>query len=440
MKRVCIVGAGASGITAAKTLHERGIPFDCYELGSGIGGVWRYQNDNGRSAAYRSLHINTSKQRMNYSDFPFPDDYPTFPHHSKILEYFENYVDHFGFREHIQFNTCVEHIAPRKDDTTGEMVYDVRLHTGDVHTYSHVMVANGHHWHPRLPDPPFKGEFNGEEIHSTGYKEPEPYMGKHVVVVGIGNSGVDIAVDIARVAKNVYLSTRSGAYIIPKYMLGRPLDHWLTPASAKLPIWMTSIAINALRFLTIGSQKQYGIPTPNSPLQAQHPTISSDLPHYVGHGKIQMKPNIREKDGDSVVFEDGSRETVDSIIYATGYNIRFPFLDDDVINPSENDVSLYHLTVHPEYQSLYFIGLCQPLGAVMPISERQSVWVADLIEGYSALPSRSEMQGEIRERKTRIHARYDKRPRHTIQVDFFPYMNALQEEIHAGRQRAQQKA
>ncbi|MEO1646517.1 MAG: NAD(P)-binding protein, partial [Chloroflexota bacterium] len=73
MKRVCIVGAGASGITAAKTLHERGIPFDCYELGSGIGGVWRYQNDNGRSAAYRSLHINTSKQRMNYSDFTFPD-------------------------------------------------------------------------------------------------------------------------------------------------------------------------------------------------------------------------------------------------------------------------------------------------------------------------------------------------------------------------------
>lgn len=436
MKRVCIIGAGASGITAAKTLHERGIPFDCYEMSSGIGGVWRYQNDNGRAAAYRSLHINTSKQRMHYSDFPFPDDYPTYPHHSQVLQYFETYVDHFGFRQHIQFNTCVEHIQPRQDEASGATVYDVRLHTGETKTYTHVMVANGHHWHPRLPDPPFQGDFTGEEIHSNHYTVPEPYMGKNVVVVGIGNSGVDIAVDLARVADNVYLSTRSGAYIIPKYMLGRPTDQWLNPASAKLPIWLTSIAINLLRFLTIGQQKQYGIPTPASPLQAQHPTISSDLPHYVGHGKIKMKPNIQSKEGDSIRFEDGTCEAVDSIIYATGYNIRFPFLDDAIINPDSNDVSLYQLTVHPDYTGLYFIGLCQPLGAIMPISERQSVWVADLIEGYSALPSRSEMQGEIAARKQKIYARYDKRPRHTIQVDFFPFMNDLQDEITAGRQRA----
>ncbi len=430
MKKVCVIGAGASGIAAAKVLHERNIPFDCYEMSSGIGGVWRYNNDNGRSAAYRSLHINTSKQRMNYSDFPFPDDYPTYPHHSEILQYFENYVDHFGFRDKIQFKTCVEHIEPRADG-----YFDVRLSSGETLVYGSVIIANGHHWHPRLPDPPFKGDFDGEEIHSNDYKVPEPYADKNVLVVGIGNSGVDIAVDISRVAEQVYLATRSGAYVIPKYLLGKPTDQWVTPITSVLPTWLQSTLLNVLRFLTVGRQKTYGVPVPKSPMYAQHPTVSSDLLHYVGHGKIKIKPNIDYKDIHDVVFEDGTRAKIDSIIYATGYNIRFPFLDDTVINTEDNDISLYHLTVHPDYEGLYVIGLCQPLGAIMPISERQSIWVADLIEGKAALPSKSEMVQEIQSRKARIQKRYDRSPRHTIQVDFFPFMNDLQREIERGKAR-----
>lgn len=432
MKKVCVIGAGASGITAAKVLHDRGIAFDCYEMSSGLGGVWRYNNDNGRSAAYRSLHINTSKQRMNYSDFPFPDDYPTYPHHSQILQYFEDYVDHFGFRDKITFNTCVEQVTARDDGS-----FDVRLQSGEVQTYQAVIVANGHHWYPHMPDPAFEGVFNGEELHSNDYRVPEPYIDKNVLIVGIGNSGVDIAVDISRVAKNTYLATRSGAYVIPKYLLGRPTDQWTTPASSMLPAWLQAKLLNVLRFITIGTQKSYGIPTPKSPMYAQHPTISSDLLHYVGHGKVKIKPNMQRKDGDSVIFEDGSRAEVDSIIYATGYKIRFPFLAEDVINPENNDVSLYQLVVHPEQHGLYFVGLCQPLGAVMPISERQSIWIADLIENKATLPVKTEMLQEIRQRKAAIYKRYDKRPRHTIQVDYWAYMGDLQHEINQGKQRAQ---
>lgn len=431
MKKVCVIGAGASGIVAAKVLHERNIPFDCYEMGSGIGGVWRYNNDNGRSAAYRSLHINTSKQRMNYSDFPFPDDYPTYPHHSEILSYFDNYVDHFGFRDKIQFNTCVKQVEVRDDGT-----YDVTLDLGDTQHYESVIIANGHHWSPRLPEPSFKGEFDGEEIHSHHYKVPEPYMDKNVLVVGIGNSGVDIAVDISRVAKQVYLSTRSGAHIVPKYLLGKPTDQWVTPLTSMLPPWVQSISLSFLRFLTLGRQQSYGVPVPKTPMYAQHPTVSSDLLNYVGHGKIKIKPNIDYKDVNDVVFDDGSRESIDTIIYATGYDVRFPFLDKRVINTENNEVSLYHLTAHPEHQGLYVIGLCQPLGAIMPISERQSIWVADLIEGVSALPSKTEMMQEIDTRQNSIYQRYDKRPRHTIQVDFFDFLNDLDKEIKAGKARA----
>ena len=433
MKNVCVIGAGASGITASKILHERGVAFDCYEMGSGIGGVWRYNNDNGRSAAYRSLHINTSKQRMNYSDFPFPEDYPTYPHHSQILAYFENYVDHFGFRDKIQFNTCVQQVTPL--DTGG---YHVTLASGETHHYTDVIICNGHHWNPRLPQPPFAGDFAGEEIHSNDYKVPEPYMDKRVLVVGIGNSGVDIAVDISRVADQVFLATRSGAYVVPKYLLGHPTDQWVTPLTSMLPTWLQSSLLNFLRFITVGSQESYGIPTPQTPMSAQHPTISSDLLHYVGHGKIKIKPNIQHKDGEQVVFDDGSREAIDSIIYATGYKISFPFLDDAIINPDNNDVSLYHLTVHPECKGLYFIGLCQPLGAIMPIAERQAIWIADLIEEKATLPPQQEMRREIANRKAKMQNRYDKRPRHTIQVDFFPFMDDLQREIDAGKKRAVQ--
>ncbi|MCL1473370.1 NAD(P)-binding protein [Argonema antarcticum] len=85
VNKVCIIGAGSSGIATAKILHDRQIPFDCFEKGSGIGGNWRYNNDNAMSSAYKSLHINTSRYTMCYSDFPMPEDYPDFPHHSQVL-------------------------------------------------------------------------------------------------------------------------------------------------------------------------------------------------------------------------------------------------------------------------------------------------------------------------------------------------------------------
>ena len=116
---ICVIGAGSSGIVAVKVLREHGLDVVCYEKGSGLGGNWRYQNDNGMSAAYRSLHINTSKARMAYSDYPMPDDYPDYPHHSQVLDYFEDYVDHFDCRDAIQFQTSVESVEPTDDGRWG---------------------------------------------------------------------------------------------------------------------------------------------------------------------------------------------------------------------------------------------------------------------------------------------------------------------------------
>src|SRR6266511_2620380 len=216
---VCVIGAGSSGIAVAKALHERGIPLDCFEKSDRVGGNWVFGNKNGMSSAYRSLHINTSRERMEYTDFPMPKSYPDFPHHTQIAAYFDAYVDRFGFRDRIQFETGVEHAAREADGT-----WTLELDTGETRRYDALVVANGHHWDPRWPEPPFPGSFDGEQLHAHFYVDNEPFKGRRVLVVGIGNSAMDIAVESSFVAQKTILCSRRGAHVIPKYLFGRPLD------------------------------------------------------------------------------------------------------------------------------------------------------------------------------------------------------------------------
>ncbi len=430
--RVCIIGAGSSGLVAAKVLKDHGVPFDCFEKGSGVGGNWRYRNDNGMSAAYASLHINTSKTRMAYSDFPMPEDYPDYPHHSQILDYFEDYVDHFGLRSRIRFNTSVTDVAARRrGDTAPADRWQVTTGGGETASYDAVLVSNGHHWDPRLPD--FPGRFDGSARHSHAYETPERLEGKRVLVVGIGNSGVDIACEASRVAAKTFLSTRRSAHILPKYALGKPIDLYTTPASSRLPLAVQRLGFEALLRVACGPQDRFGVPKPEHTLLQAHPTISADLLNLVGHGKIEIKPNVVELQGDRVAFADSSVEPIDEIIYATGYRISFPFFAPELLDSRDNEVRLYRHVVHPELPGLFFIGLIQPLGAIMPLAEQQAIWVAKLLTGEIALPDREVMKQRIDTDAEALRRRYVASPRHTIQVDYFPYLDLLRKEMRRGR-------
>ncbi len=426
--RVCVIGAGSSGLVAAKVLKDHGVPFDCFEKGSGVGGNWRYRNDNGMSAAYASLHINTSKTRMAYSDFPMPEDYPDYPHHSQILDYFEDYVDHFGLRSGIRFNTSVTEVAARRrGDFAPAGGWQVTTGGGETATYDAVLVSNGHHWDPRLPD--FPGRFDGGARHSHAYETPAGLEGKRVLVIGIGNSGVDIACEASRVAAKTFLSTRRSAHILPKYALGKPLDLYTTPASSRLPLAVPRLGFEALLRVACGPQDRFGVPKPEHTLLQAHPTISADLLNLVGHGKIEIKPNVVELQGDRVAFADSSVEPIDEIIYATGYRISFPFFAPELLDSRDNEVRLYRHVVHPELPGLFFIGLIQPLGAIMPLAEQQAIWVAKLLTGEVALPDRGVMEQRIDADAKALRRRYVASPRHTIQVDYFPYLDLLRKEM-----------
>ena len=427
---VCIVGAGSSGIASCQVLHARGIPFDCFEKGSEVGGNWRFDNDNGMSSAYRSLFINTSRRMMEYASFPMPDHYPDYPHHTQIAAYFDDYVDHFGFRDKIRFRTEVKSVEPADGG------WEVTLDDGTTRRYKAVFVASGHHWDAKWPEPPFPGEFGGEVLHSHWYREAdERFIDKNVLVLGIGNSATDIAVETSRVSKMTYLAMRRGAWVIPKYMKGKPTDELGTELTSRLP-WAAQRAMYKRLIDQIqGPMEEYGLPAPDHKLGEAHPTISSDLLPRIGHGRITPKPNIDRLEGDRVRFADGSVEEIDTIVYCTGYKITFPFLSQEVLDTAANRAKLYRRVVHPDRPGLYFMGLVQPLGAIMPIAEAQSEWIADVLQGKVELPEPAEMKQVIEREDERMRKRYVASTRHTIQVDFRPYMRTIERERRRRRSK-----
>lgn len=438
LPKVCVIGAGSSGIAVCKALWDRGIPFDCFEKGDRVGGNWVFKNSNGQSSAYRSLHINTSTVRMQYADYPMPDWFPDFPHHSLMAKYFEDYVAHFGFGHRIRFETSVESVVR---EASGR--WAVTLDDGSTHHYGAVAVANGHHWDPRWPEPPFPGRFDGVQLHSHHYvdpQDPHDLVGKRVVVVGMGNSAMDIACELSRpgVAARLYLSARRGAHVIPNYLFGRPLDQ-LAALPPQIPFKVRQGLLKLVYRVAVGRVRDFGLPDPDHDILEAHPTISSELLPKLGRGDIVPKPNIEALRGDRVAFVDGSVEEIDAIVWCTGYRVTFPFFDPAFLEAKDNDLPLFKRVFRVGLPDLFFVGLVQPLGAVMPIAEAQGKWIAEHLLGEYALPTPEAMQKDIDAEREAMRARYVTSKRHTMQIDFDDYLHDLGREVRAGRRRARRR-
>jgi len=429
-----VIGAGVSGLTAAKALGDWGVPYTCFEASDDVGGNWYFRNPNGRSSAYRSLHIDTSRQSLAFADFPMDERYPDFPHHTEIHQYLREYADRFRLRERIRFGTAVAR-AERLPGGGWRVVTE----DGDEERFGSLLVCNGHHWDPSLPE--FRGRFDGDTIHSHHYIDPtEPLdlLGKRVVVVGIGNSGVDIVSELSRkgVAERVFISTRSGAWVMPKYVFGRPLDLAVRTVPW-LPLGLQRRAARILPRLVSGRMEDFGLPTPNHHFLEAHPTVSSELLLRLGSGDAVAKPDIEELLDDRVRFTDGSVEQVDAIIFATGYRINFPFFDPDFISAPGNVLPLYKRMFKPGIDDLAFIGLGQAIPTIFPFADCQAKLAARWLAGDWALPGAEEMEVEIRRDERRHVRHYSSRQRHTMEVDHPVYEYDLRKRVlPAGRARA----
>ncbi|XP_067878277.1 flavin-containing monooxygenase 5-like [Heterodontus francisci] len=441
-KRVAVIGAGASGLTCIKCCLDEDLEPVCFERTDDIGGLWNFQEQatDRKASIYKSLIINTCKEMMSYSDFPVPDDYPNYMHHSRILEYFRLYANRFDLMKYIRLKTDVCAITKRQDfSSTGQ--WDVATKDSDsrVETYvfDAIMVCTGHHSSPHLPLDSFPGieEFKGQYMHSKEYKDVRRFEGKRVVIIGIGNSGGDLAVEISRRAKQVFLSTRRGSWVLNRVGHdGYPTDMLLSCRCRYLmrdvlPFsftnWFVERSLNS-RF----NHANYGL-QPKHSVFSQHPMVNDDLPNRIISGSILVKSNVKQFTETSAVFEDGSVEDIDVVVFATGYTFSYPFLDESILAVNKNHVSLYKYVFppHMEQPTLAIIGLIQPLGAIMPISELQARWATRVFKGFEKLPSVTDMLSEIKDKRERMASRYVSSQRHTIQVDYVPYMDELAEQI-----------
>jgi len=429
--KTCIIGAGCSGIAMAKRLKDHALPYDCFEMSDAVGGNWYYNNPNGASSCYQSLHIDTSKWRLAFEDYPVPDDWPDFPHHAQLLQYFRDYTRHFGLDDTITFNTAVKDCTRLADNR-----WRVTLSTGEKREYDALVVANGHHWDPRTPTYP--GAFDGHQVHSHHYRDPfEPYdfRGKRVLVVGAGNSAMDISSELAQrpLAARLFISMRRGVWVLPKYIDGQAAD------KAVLPKWMPAKVGRSLARAkikkTIGRMEDYGLPKPDhEPLDA-HPSVSGEFLTRVGCGDIIPKGAIHRLDHDGVIFTDGTRETVDAIIWATGYNVTFPFFQQPDLTPNDNAFPLYKRMVKPGFENVFFIGLAQPLPTLVNFAEQQSKLVAAALQGRYRFPERADMERTIAADEEEYLAHFYDSPRHRMQVDFNAYVADLLKEIERGARR-----
>jgi hypothetical protein len=373
---VCVIGAGASGLAAIKNLREHGFAVDCYERETSVGGAWNWRHD--RSPMYAGTHLISSRPLTEFPDFPMPDTWPDYPHHSQLLSYLERYAEHFRLGEHIWFGTEVVTVTP-----VGDGRWDVTTHsTGGgasrVQRYAAVVVANGHNWSPKTP--PYDGlvTYRGQMIHASAYKDPAQLRGHRVLVIGGGNTGCDIAVEAAQQATTVWHSTRRGYWYAPKYVLGRPVDQvndlmlkWRLPL--RLRQWLVAKTIR----LTVGDVARYGLPAPDHRPFESHPVVNSQLVYYLGHGRITPVPDVARFDGGTVELADGRLIDPDLVISATGYLPRFEFLAPELLDTDEDGRPDLHLHAFARrHPTLAVIGLLQSDAGLFPLAHWQSVAVA----------------------------------------------------------------
>jgi len=372
MSRYCVIGAGAAGVSALQQLREAGYEVECFEKTDRVGGHWHTD--------YDALHLITSRDMTFFENFPMPADYPHFPRRDQIRAYIESYARQHGHYDLINFNTEVLSVDPVPSDggPVGSAGWRVTTSRGDEGVFDGVLIANGHLWSPKIP--PVPGEFTGRQLHSSEYNNVGDLQGQRVLVVGAGNSGCDIAVDVAQHRLESDIVVREGIYFQPKMYFGVPRQQ--VPFLGEFSPVEQDLIARMLARVSIGENHNYpGLPTPQAKTLADGATTVNDLLLYwIHHGRVTVRPEIDRFDGKTVHFTDGSAADYDSIIWATGFNVSLPFLSEDVIGWRSNVPVRYAGGILPEgAEKLYFVGLIAPRGPQIPIYGQQSKVIARML-------------------------------------------------------------
>lgn len=357
-----IIGAGPVGLAMAKAFGEHGIDHVVAEATDHVGGNWAH-------GVYETAHIISSRATTEYSDWPMPAEWPDFPSAAQMCRYFNDYADTFGLRDRIRFETEVTAVRRRRDEA-----WDVTFGDGTTQVFRGVVVCNGHHWDRVFP--PWADDFTGELLHSKDYQRPDDLRGKRVLVIGGGNSGCDIVSEAARVGAAAHWSLRRGYWFLPKTFFGTPTVELVR---SWMPIAVQRRLIKALLRVVVGRYEDYGLPAPDHEIFEAHPTVSTEVFHYLTHGRITPRPDVARVEGTTVHFADGTSDTFDTVVCATGYRVSFPFLEAGVVPVTGKVARLVGGILPEDTFQLYVPGWSQPRYGLGPLVRPAALLIAELV-------------------------------------------------------------
>ena len=356
--QIALIGAGPSGLAAARNLQKEDVAFQGFEAHTDVGGLWNI--DNPRSTVYESAHLISSKHTTEFTEYPMRDTVADYPSHREMRQYFDDFAAHFGLDRHYWFDTRVLKVEPVGEGTEPLWRLTWSRDGGPAQSaqFKGVIIANGTLAEPNMPR--FEGQFDGELLHTSAYKSADIFKGKRVLVVGAGNSGCDIAVDAVHFAQSVDLSVRRGYYFVPKYVFGKPAD--TLGGKLKLPPWLKQKLDSVVLQWFTGDPARFGLPKPDYKMYESHPVVNSLVLHHLGHGDIHVKPDIAHLAGRTVHFKDGSAQDYDLVLCATGYRLHYPFIDHSLLNWQGMAPQLYLNIFPPRFDNLAVMGMIEASG------------------------------------------------------------------------------
>ncbi|MDG2448060.1 MAG: NAD(P)/FAD-dependent oxidoreductase [Saprospiraceae bacterium] len=303
-----IIGAGPAGLAMAGRFSSTGIDYEILEQSDKVAVAWHNH--------YDRLHLHTVKQLSALPHMDFPDDYPVYVPRAKLVEYFQNYIQTFSISPH--FNTEVKSLKKKTDN------WLVKTNTGKDIIAKNVIIATGVNRNMNIPDWPGKDQYKGSIIHSRNYKNPLPYKNQKVLVIGMGNTGAEVALDLTEHDVETHLAVRGEVGLIPRDVNGQPVQ--LTARKLdKLPFGLGDWLGTQIRKVIIGDMSKYGLrvskmhPAAQLKETGKTPVIDIGTAKAIKQGKIKVHPGIKEFKSDGVIFTNGVSESYDAIILATGY-------------------------------------------------------------------------------------------------------------------------
>lgn len=365
--RVAVIGAGPGGLVAAKHAVEAGFDTTVFEASDDLGGQWYTTATH--SGAWPGMHTNTSRAMTAFSDYPAPADHPLHPAATQVHAYLRAYAEHFGVTRRIRYDTPVHRVAP--------------AWTVDGEPFDGVVVASGRFRRPRMP--PVPDAFRGEVLHAFDYPGAEHFRDRRTLVYGNGVSGLEIAADVAAAAP-VVSAFRKPRYVIQKVVDGVSSDwQWYTLFGALqrrlLPREEFSRVLRERVLRVAGDPVDFGAPRPDPDILVAGLSLCQGYLALVGERRILCRPGIDSADRMSVTYSDGTRDRVEAIICATGYDLDLPYLAPEVRHLLGPELDLYHRTLHPDLPGFGVVGQFLLQGPYFPLLELQARWIVGLWTG-----------------------------------------------------------